>query len=312
MVDGATPPQDRAGGSALETVWRERERLSSAANGLKRDLDGWRTAAFALAIVGAVLETAAAQLPDPYGRASSWVGAVALGLVPFIYANRLDQKRVSAWVKARAASEALKSQLYLYRTGSEPYHQSDRDKVLRENGQRLLEQVDELAVHLAAVHSPEAPAPGGLSLDEYIDERVNGQIEFYRRNAQKLARRVGVFRRAEFLAALVATVLGVIAAFADAEGVGIWVAVLTTVGATVAAHVTAARFEPQIIQYNAAARRLGFLRDELPSASGEYEAVPAATRSSFVRESEGIILMENQAWAAEMLREPKRDRPEDA
>ena len=73
-----------------------------------------------------------------------------------------------------------------------------------------------------------------------------------------------------------------------------WVAVVTTVGAAITAHIAAGRHENLIIAYLTTARQLRFLVREW--RSGGDRGPQAAAR--LVRECEDVISRENESWMA--------------
>jgi hypothetical protein len=91
-----------------------------------------------------------------------------------------------------------------------------------------------------------------------------------------------------------AAVLGAIAATMRLNSVGVWVAVVTTVGAAITAHIAAARYELLIISYLSTARQL---RSLLRRWEGESDKSPAAA-DMLVRECEDVISRENESWMA--------------
>jgi hypothetical protein len=83
------------------------------------------------------------------------------------------------------------------------------------------------------------------------------------------------------------------------SGLGSWVAVVTTAGAAVTAHLAAARYDHQAITYFATANRLAGLRDAWLADPERH--LPARV-AQFVDACEHAISTENEAWLAEWTR----------
>ncbi|SCG43530.1 DUF4231 domain-containing protein [Micromonospora coxensis] len=283
--------------SAVAGVWQEHRRWSRAAGAVKRSIVIWRGAALAAGVCGAVLATAAVQVGpgDPAGRSMALLSAVALAVVPVVRVFRLGRDRVEAWTRVRATSEALKAQVYLYLAGAQPYDGPDRDQRLRTVAATVEDDVADLAGLALSAAAADTPLPAVRDGDDYAARRVRPQIDgYYRAGAARHQRRLTRFRTAEFVVAALGAVLGAVAATTGAGGVGAWVAVVTVVGASLTAHVSAARYEHLVVSYLATARQLRAL---LHGWEATTDRTPAAV-GAFVRACEDAIARENQSWLA--------------
>ena len=82
---------------------------SNTADALKASVNFARWCTFLLSISGALLATVASQLDQPQPRLYTAIaGAVVLAVMSFLSARLLTGSNVTSWVRARAASEALK------------------------------------------------------------------------------------------------------------------------------------------------------------------------------------------------------------
>src|SRR3712207_6219864 len=126
--DAGGPSADRL----LELTWRYHRQWSRAAEAAKKRLDRWRIGNLALLILGALAGAAAAT--DWGGsagtRAFSSVATLALTLAGLIPANALNANQPARWTRARAASEALKAEVFRYLGRVDPYAGPDRGAVL--------------------------------------------------------------------------------------------------------------------------------------------------------------------------------------
>ncbi len=295
----------------LAAIWRRRVGWSRAADRLKRRVAYARAAALVLSSAGAVLGTAAATLPTDAPRwrtACAALSAVLLAVATFVTARFLTVDAVRAWTRARSVSEAIKAEVYAFRAGAGPYGGADATRALQRKANEVEGAARDLERHVAGVEVGAATPPPPLTPGEYVERRVGQQVEgYYRAKARLYARRLAVLRGLELALGLAATVLAALAAFvAGAEprptatgtadaGVAAWVAVLTTLGAALAAHMAASRYDFLVMSYYATARRLEDLVNDWRSDGAPTE--PAAW-SAFVRACEDAISVENESWLA--------------
>ncbi len=122
-----------------QAVW------SSTANRLKATYDRARQVTFALSIAAALLATVASQLEDKPRLYLSVTSAVMLGLVSFLSARLLSNARAAAWVRARAASEALKREGFKFAASAAPYDDpATRDDRLNDERERIERDLEDL------------------------------------------------------------------------------------------------------------------------------------------------------------------------
>jgi hypothetical protein len=282
---------------ALDDAWRDQRQWSHAAGRLKQRIIFWRSVALGFAILGAVLATLATQvgLKSGLGQALSLTAAAALAVVPVIRGARLGKDSIEAWIRARSTSEALKAETYLYLTRTPPYDKKDREGELLKQTDLLLGQVGDLAGETVDMPDADKPLPDVHDIGSYLQIRVRPQIsDYYQPQAAKQQRRLSLFRGIEFALSMLAALLGAVAATARLAEVGVWVAVLTTVGAAITAHIAAARYEHLVISYLSTARQL---RSVLRSWERRSDKTPAAA-AQLVRDCEDVISRENESWMA--------------
>ena len=267
----------------------------------------WRTTILVLAIVGAGMVTLGAQLVDTWStiaRTLSALGAVALAIIPVISGTKLGKNKVPEWTRARSASEALKSEVYLYQTGSDPYGGDDRDGVLAESTRDILGRIQDLQALAAGHEQPDdKPVPPRMDPDGYVEQRIDDQINnYYLVTASTLDGRLRWLRLLEFGLALLAAGFAAVATLASetfAARIGAWVAVITTSGAAVTAHIAANRYQHLVNTYRATAGHLRSLRDEWVDGRK-----PDQSFSAFVHGCEDAISVENQGWMAKWAESP--------
>jgi hypothetical protein len=283
----------------IDRIWQDRLRWSDAAGSLKRGVLRWRLITLVLAVAGAALTTAAATIvPAEWVRVAAGAGAVALALVPFITARFLTTAHVSRWLRARSVSEGIKSEVFRYRTRLSDVAGNTTLTELQAKVRKIRQWAPDLEVQLPSEPVSKGTAPGRLTPTDYLRERVREQIErYYRPQARannKLAER---FHRLEIGAGALAAILGALAAYYTNHSVGPWVAVLTTLGATFAAHAAANRYDFQATTYAATARELDDIEQGWLAAGSPTD--PEAW-SRVVNACEEAISAENRAWMAKL------------
>ncbi len=294
--------------NVVRSVWETQATWSETAVRLKSSLFRWRFVAAIAGVFGALLETLAAtiaSLGDGAAVVSSVVaivGALTLAVVPYVQRTKASRDRMSEWVRARSVSEDLKEQVYRFLLKVSPYDRVSPVQELLRQRESLLNKVTDLNRYAALIAPVVHARPTELSAEEYVEERVNAQInDYYRPKGRAAAARAQRLHRWEFGVGLAATVLGALSGIAAATGffpISAWVAVLTTAGAALTAHIAGSNLDRQVMTYFATANRLEWLRDSWTADPNRLELDRIAR---FVRECEHAISTENEAWLAEWL-----------
>lgn len=297
----------------VESAWRDQATWSETANRLKAHLMKWRNRAAVAGVLGAFLETFAAVLPASDGE-FSWLrpvvalaGAVILAVVPYVLRVKASKDQVRSWVRARSASEALKETIYRYLVGAPPYGPQVSPSQLVKACHDVKEKVQDLWIHAASVVPLQKSRPLTLDIDGYVKSRVNNQVEnYYRPRGLERAIAAGRLHNVEFWLGMFAAALGAAAGASEATGfaklahIGPWVAVVTTAGAAVTAHLAASRYDHEAMIYFGTADRLTALRDEWLTSPDRYTPESVAR---FVDDCEHAISTENEGWLAKWSEE---------
>ena len=281
---------------------------SETANHLKARLDFVRWLVFGLSIAGALAAAIASQIPvDPNSGVPAHaiftaLGTVLLAAVAFISNRLLRDTEVQAWVRARAASEALKREAFKYATQAHPYDSATADQALKAERDKIEKDLDDLADREVSP-TREGSAPRAmLTPPQYREQRVLSQAkQFFRPKALAYRKTATRLRSIEFALALAATIItalaGVMGKSMPFAGVNFDVAaltaVLTTVSGAVLAHIEASRYQHLVTSYLATARRLEDVDTGFAAATSDTNSW-----SDFVNKCEEIIAAENTSWVA--------------
>jgi hypothetical protein len=297
MTASATGPVSRS----LQTTWALQQQWSKAADGAKSVYVGWGRVALAMSILAATLATATSHVAaDPGRRALAAGSAVLVSVLAVIGRLKTGPSGLRNWVRARSASEGLKTEAYGYMTRTGPYAKAEPEQVLAQRTNDIAEAVKDLNGLVAGVSVPNAAPPADkLSIDTYLQLRVDRQIStYYAPNAAREARLVSAYRRVELVLAIVGAALTGWASVVENSKLAPWAAVVTTAIAGIAAHLAAGRHEYQVTTYAATRLRLQQLADRFRDLTPAKRA-DADQIDQLVSECEAVISVENQGWMAQ-------------
>jgi hypothetical protein len=283
-LPGNLPDEHAARTLARQRVWSE------TATRLKAAIVRARTVALVLGIVAAALAIAAVQLADVQETTARLLGilaGLAAGLAPLAL-RRAGTEQVRDWTRARSAAEGLKTELYEYLAGGSAYVGGEPSQHLAERTRAIDDNVGDL-LDLSAAEPAPAPMPAVHDVASYVEVRVQDQIDrYYRPNAARYQRVVRRLRLAGDGLGAVAVVLGVAAGAGAPDQLAAWVPVVTTVAASLTAHIAASRYDHQIVEFLRTAQQLEHIV--------EAHADGTISDSALVDACEQVISVENQGW----------------
>jgi hypothetical protein len=294
--------------AALATVDGDQKRWSRTAVTLRRGIDQARRIVLWLSVLGAVLETLAAQVAHvaqinqirPATASHSglamlfgYLGAASLAMAAVVRQSRLGHERTQAAILCRSGSESLKRELYRYRTQTGNYSSANADLELLNRRDQIL---DKLKPYQQYIVDPPADTPALASLDAaaYLNERITGpnaNLKFYADRSGKYKRRLTLLNSIQFFLAILGALLGVAVTITGTQTYAAWVAVITTISGALGAHALAQRYEQLTVTYRATAQRL-------EGAVARWKAAGTNRLTDLVEGCESILLEENQAWIA--------------
>jgi hypothetical protein len=141
----------------------------------------------------------------------------------------------------RSVSEGLKSEVHLWLVRAGVYADDPAGRALEHRADEITGGATDLPQYRSSSASKPRPLPDVRSAATYFQHRVEDQIDnYYSPRAVKLQRRLRTFRRLQSALAVLAAILGGVAAATGAD-LGAWIAVMTTIGTALAVHVAAQR-----------------------------------------------------------------------
>jgi hypothetical protein len=291
----------------LKGAWRAFATYDALATALRR---GFGRTQVAILVLG-IAATAVALLHEALGTAPLHWAAVAGPLVVstlIAFAGRRAAGK--RWVLVRAAAEAIKAEIYRYRTRTGVYNDSllpDEPNARARVLATRLDAIDARLMQTEASSGPLTPYDGplpppmygagrdddGLSrLDprRYIQIRIADQLAYYHGRTRRLDRIRGLLQ----LAALAAGGAGAILA---AAGLEIWIGLTTAISAAALSYLASMQVENTIVAYNQSATKLAGLEREWGAVRDGREG---AAFDELVKESEAVLGTELGGWVQQM------------
>jgi hypothetical protein len=182
-------------------------------------------------------------------------------------ANRF--KHGNQWMMLRASAEAIKREIYRYRTRTTSYggwapDQPSPEQQLSRRVQDITQAAMETEANLSTLESYDKKkgfppymkaAEGGddgfkrLTPDRYIEVRLQDQVNYFNRVAVKLGWRIAILQWAVWLIGAVGTYLALV-------GQQIWVAVMTSMAAALTSYLCYKLSEDKLMKFNQARTEL--------------------------------------------------------
>ncbi len=298
--------------SALPHVWGKYREFALTSRKRKGELTSWRYRVLLFGIIGAVLGTLCQEsiragfnnidnlswVPSALG----WSSAIAIGLATYFGKEIVNPYQEQSWIRSRSMAEALKTEIYLFISNTTPYDTDNKPEILIKKAEELLKQVEDLQTESISEEQKRKDMPTeDLTVDGYIEKRVDDQIhDFYIIRSDKLKQKMKRNKNIGLSLGVFAIVLGGLGATGWTAG---WVAVISTITASIAAYAYAGRYQYLIISYQATADKLERLCTAW-KVMGKTDA-DKEERNKFILGCEEVISIENSAWMAEMIQMKK-------
>jgi hypothetical protein len=305
----------------IEQAWNEYRGWAKRARSLQANADRWNfwamVALVATGVLGAASGFFAANpangLPGwlaqgEFARALACAAAVASALSLYVGRQALAVGAESGWLRARATAEAIKSECFRFAGGVGDYapdKASDGDAATA-----FIERRKALAARAAGDSLTPEDDPVGSAGDDrrpsrpmtdkwYLANRIDGQIEFYRKGQEKNENAYQRLQLWSFVAGAVVAAVSAIAAVYGARFAA-WTGALTTAGAAVSAYGLAERQKYLAASYAAMKANLERLK--------ERYLVGGVSLQTLVAMAEDLMESEHAAWIDRMTK-TIRDAP---
>jgi hypothetical protein len=222
------------------------------------------------------------------------------------------------WILLRGSAEAVKKEIFRYRTKVSEYADRDktqpsqagpaplqrnRDAILAENISTITRRLLQTEVNTASlVYSGPLPpidtvakSDDGFSFlttERYLEVRLNDQLEYYANKTTKLERQMAEFQWFIFIIGGLGTLLA-------ALGAQLWIAATTAVVTALSAWVGHLQLDHTLIQYNQTAGDLSNLRAWWNTLSAE-DKTRSDNQDILINKSEKILESELSGWVQQM------------
>jgi hypothetical protein len=287
--------------SAALATWRVYKRWAVASAGLKRSTDALKTAVLVLSLIALVLGPLATARPEWLPtwaiKVVGLISALVVALSAYLSDKVLGTDRDVAWVRAREAAEGLKSLVYAFLAGIPPFNGPNAIDAL-EAQRKQVEEAPALASLVALPISDGDAEKGFPPLPfVYATGRAKEQKSWFESKARFYSNEVSKYQIASKVLVGIAVALGVVAG--TFSWLGVWVAMVSSVAATLATQVTTSRSRFLEKSYSDAAARLGAIIDRW-----EWSDKAEADDKQLAFDSEAVLRQENAGWVATMLAKP--------
>lgn len=294
----------------LKRAWLTFAGYDALANSARRTFSRVQLAGLVLGIGGtflALLDNAVA-FPSWLEDVVRWTVIAAPVLLSLLIALAVRLGFGKRWVLLRGAGEAVKSEVYRYRTGTGLYVEraARAGKLSREEMLAVrLNAVDDRLLQTEASSWPLTPYEGPLppkmygastgddglaplDADAYLELRVGDQLRYYHPKVVQLGRQLRALQVFALLAGAAGTLLAV-------AGYEVWIGLTTAIAANVIAYLGYLQVEPTLVAYNQAAARLEGLQRM-------WEAQPEDKRNfaRLVDDCESVLATELSGWVQQM------------
>ena len=223
-------------------------------------------------------------------------------------ANRFNAG--NKWVVLRASAEAIKKEIFRYRTRAASYidpqtAQLSREATLAYKIESISRQLMQTDVNLSALRLPTGPIPprvagptaadDGLSFltpERYISLRLADQLTYYQGKTVRLERQLRLLQWLIYIFGGVGTLLA-------AAGFDLWIALTTALAAACTTYLGYQQIENSLIKYNQAATDLTNVHGWWMALSLDERADPNNV-DTLVEHTEKILGNELTGWVQEM------------
>jgi hypothetical protein len=278
----------------LDLVWRRHRQWSMVAAAARARMDKWRQRNLVLLVVGALAGATAAQtwLASWAATGFAIVATVSLVVAGMIQANLLNSDQTARWTQARAASEALKAEVYRYLVRVSPYASDDRAQVLQGQLDAVQARAPEsLLADQQASAGDGSPIPVMHTVADYVTGRAQNQADWHRMKSGEHMRQARTLRIWQIAATGVGAILSAIAGFVPSWQLSAWTAATATIAAAFGTHLAATQHQRIAAGYANTVDQIERLIAGIDPATATPEQ-----QAEFVAAVERVLVAQNEGW----------------
>jgi hypothetical protein len=215
------------------------------------------------------------------------------------------------WVQLRAAAEAIKSEIYRYRTqvgfyGGRPKTERSPKSVLAQRIETINKQLMQTEVSLSGLGVYKGQIPPKMygdttayddgfeviSADRYVNLRLESQLNYYQLKTSKLEKRLRMLQWLTYI-------IGGIGTFLAAIEMQLWIAVTIAISTAITSFLEYRQVENTLIKYNQVATDL-YNTKAWWSALSPAERSDPKNKNILVENTENILHIELAGWVKQM------------
>lgn len=222
-------------------------------------------------------------------------------------ANRFNAG--TKWLLLRGSAEALKREIYRYRSHAEIYSSlqtaaMSREIKLANKVQNITRQLMQTEVNLSSLKRYQGPIPpkygisanddgmSNLNPEQYLTARLEDQLNYYQSKTTTLEKRL---KRLQWMIYGIGGVSTLLAAM----GMELWIALTTALVTAISTYMEYQQIETTLVKYNQAANDLANVRSWWIALSAA-EQEKQSDIDMLVRQTERILHSEFSGWVQEM------------
>jgi hypothetical protein len=295
--------------ATLRSAWEAFAVLDLNAGRQQRTFRRVQVSILALGFLGALLAVVKSVLPLPDTHPLNRFLYATVLVIPIVVsvaiatANRF--KPGDKWLLMRAAAEAIKREIFRYRTRSSDYHHAGREALLAQKVEDVTRRLGRTEVNVVSLRPYTGPIPppmgaaqdmddglAHLTPEHYVTIRIGDQLRYYRKAVLRLHRTL-VIGEGLILG------LGGVGTLLAALNHSVWVAVTTAAVTTITTFLGYRQIEATLRTYNQMATDLENVARWWNALTPGAQADPT-NRDKLVDYAEKVLESELDGWVQNM------------
>jgi hypothetical protein len=271
----------------LKSIWEQYRAQAKTSRRLKAEQGRWQR----ILLVGTVV----ALLATPFSKTLEANGLAGAAKVLVIIATLIFA--LLAWLNKEVLGDD--SLAFRFLGGIPPYDGASSPRIALERAAELVTKTGVAADRVDEKERAEKIPPAPMSPAEYVERRLDDQLAYYEREAERERKIEGRITSIGRLISLGVAVFGALGAFIAQEWREIWVPALGVASTMVTTQMTRARHRFLVESYSTTAVKLRFAR-----AAWNISPKTQDDADKLVATVESILVDENAGWVQQMLLKP--------